>query len=224
MAPSLLPLTSKPSITIPRNIVLITMAYSIITITILLWSLKIFLFCPRTPTVQLNNLLFSNFKVSNSNLAVICLAKITIYNPNVALSVHMNQIEASILYKNENALSFTSVDDFELGFGERKNVYVKFETTGNEGDQPIVEYPVLREIGKDWRQEKMRFRIRLSAMTRYEIDQSDRKCSLSTFYSSNSKNKHDNQATREVFVAKNNHQALENLEVLYLSCPRYPHL
>lgn len=48
-------------------------------------------------------------------------------------------------------------------------MYVKFETTGNEGDQPIVEYPVLREIVKDWRQEKMRFRIRLSAMTRYEI-------------------------------------------------------
>ncbi|XVF61474.1 hypothetical protein PTKIN_Ptkin08bG0132300 [Pterospermum kingtungense] len=81
----------------------------------------------------------------------------------------MNQIEASILYKNDNALFLTSVDDFELGSRERKDLYLKFVTTGNEGDQPIVEYPVLREIEKDWRQGKMRFRIRFSAMTRYEI-------------------------------------------------------
>ena len=63
----------------------------------------------------------------------------------------MNQIEASILYKHDNALSLTSVDNFELGFGERKDVYVKFVTTGNEGNQPIVEYPLLREIEKDRR-------------------------------------------------------------------------
>ncbi|XWS45047.1 hypothetical protein CRYUN_Cryun15aG0103000 [Craigia yunnanensis] len=82
----------------------------------------------------------------------------------------MNQIEASILYKHDNALSLTPVDDFELGFRERKDVYVKFETTGNEGDQPIVEYPLLREIEKDRRQGKVSFRIRFNAITRYEID------------------------------------------------------
>ena len=47
---------------------------------------------------------------------------------------------------------------------------MKFVTTGNEGDQPVVEYPILREIEKDWKQGKMRFRMRFDAMIRYEID------------------------------------------------------
>ncbi|XVE86896.1 hypothetical protein DITRI_Ditri18aG0072400 [Diplodiscus trichospermus] len=170
---SSLPLTSKPSIksySIPRIILL--SASSIITTTILLYSLKMFmafLLCPQTPIIQLNNLLVSNFNVSNSNLAAMWSANLTIYNPNIALSVQMNQIEASILYKYDNALSLTSIDDFELGFGERKDVYVKLVTTGNEGDQPIVEYPLLREIEKEWRQRKMKFRLRVNGITRYEI-------------------------------------------------------
>ncbi|XWS15416.1 hypothetical protein CRYUN_Cryun35bG0095900 [Craigia yunnanensis] len=82
----------------------------------------------------------------------------------------MNQTEASTLYKYDTALSLTFVDNFKLGFKERKDVYLKFVTTGNEGDQPMVEYPLLRETEKDWRQGKMRFRMRFNAMTMYEID------------------------------------------------------
>ncbi|WRX10503.1 hypothetical protein QQP08_002990 [Theobroma cacao] len=81
----------------------------------------------------------------------------------------MDQIEASILYKHDNALSLTSMDNFKLGFRERKDVYVKFVTTGNEGDQPIVEYPLLRVIEKDRRQGRVSFRMRFNAMTTYEI-------------------------------------------------------
>ncbi|XVF59138.1 hypothetical protein PTKIN_Ptkin07bG0251500 [Pterospermum kingtungense] len=179
---SFLPLTSKPYIksgNIPR-IVLIS-AFTV-TIAILLCSLKMlmtFLLCPLTPIIQLNNLIVSNFSVSDSNLAAIWLANITIYNPNVALSLQMNQIEASILYRHDSALSLSSVEDLELGFMERKDVYVKFVTTEPEGDQPIVEYPVLREIEKERRQGKVRFRIRLDAMTRYEIDWPGRRKTVS---------------------------------------------
>ncbi|OMO56341.1 hypothetical protein CCACVL1_26630 [Corchorus capsularis] len=52
----------------------------------------------------------------------------------MALAIQMNQIEASVLYEDDNALSLASMDDFELGFQERRDVYLKFVTTGNEGN------------------------------------------------------------------------------------------
>ena len=63
----------------------------------------------------------------------------------------MNQIKASILYKHDNALSLTSVDNFELGFRERKDVHVKFVTivikvicsTRTQGSRVIWSFHVL---------------------------------------------------------------------------------
>ncbi|OMP01646.1 hypothetical protein COLO4_11689 [Corchorus olitorius] len=93
------------------------------------------------------------------------------YNPNMALAIQMNQIEASIVYENDNALSLTCMDDFELGFRERRDVYLKFVTTGNEvNDQPIVEYPVLKEIENDIRRRNLRFRMKLDARITYGIE------------------------------------------------------
>ncbi|KAB2008568.1 hypothetical protein ERO13_D10G099500v2 [Gossypium hirsutum] len=155
---------------IPRIIIISTIT---IAITILLWSLKLsvpFFFYPQPPIIKLNNLLVSNFKVLDSNLVSIWLGNITVYNPNIALSIHTNQLEASILYKHDYPLSLTTVDNLELYVWEKRDVFVKFVTTGNESDQPIIEYPLMKEIEKDWKTGKLNFRVRFSAMIRYEID------------------------------------------------------
>ncbi|KAH1047595.1 hypothetical protein J1N35_038379 [Gossypium stocksii] len=154
----------------PRIIIISTIT---IAITILLWSLKLsvpFFFYPQPPIIKLNNLLVSNFKVLDSNLVSIWLGNITVYNPNIALSIHTNQLEASILYKHDYPLSLTTVDNLELYVWEKRDVFVKFVTTGNESDQPIIEYPLMKEIEKDWKTGKLNFRVRFSAMIRYEID------------------------------------------------------
>lgn len=155
---------------IPTIIIISTIT---IAITILLWSLKLsvpFLFFPQPPIIKLNNLLISNFKVSGSNLVSIGLGNITVYNPNIALLIHMDQIEASILYKHDYPLSLTTVDNLELCGREKRDVFVKFVTTGNESDQPIIEYPLMKEIEKDWKRGKLNFRIRFSAIIRYEME------------------------------------------------------
>ncbi|KAK8331823.1 hypothetical protein V6Z12_A10G100200 [Gossypium hirsutum] len=149
---------------IPRIIIISTIT---IAITILLWSLKLsvpFFFYPQPPIIKLNNLLVSNFKVLDSNLVSIWLGNITVYNPNIALSIHTNQLEASILYKHDYPLSLTTVDNLELYVWEKRDVFVKFVTTGNESDQPIIEYPLMKEIEKDWRTGKLSFRIWMSLL------------------------------------------------------------
>ncbi|KAK8511630.1 hypothetical protein V6N13_024258 [Hibiscus sabdariffa] len=154
------------------NIPRIVLIAAIVAIAILLCSSKTFvpfIPYPQAPIIKVNTLLVSNFMVSGSNLIANWLANITIYNPNIVLSVHVKQTEASVLYKHDCALSLSSLDDFELDPWENKDVYIKFVTSGVEADQPIIEYPLLKEIEKDWRQGRIGFRIRLNAMNNYEI-------------------------------------------------------
>ncbi|XP_021892439.1 uncharacterized protein LOC110810557 [Carica papaya] len=118
--------------------------------------------CPRQPTIRINSLSLSNFSVSETKLAAVWIANLTVFNPSIALRISIDEIESSILYREDNPLSITSVNGFHLGLREKKVMQIKFQTTGWEGDQPIVEYPVLREIGGDRRRGTVPFSLRMT--------------------------------------------------------------
>ncbi|KAJ0027678.1 hypothetical protein Pint_36152 [Pistacia integerrima] len=123
---------------------------------------------PKPPLVQINSLTLSNFTVSNTKLAAQWVANISVYNPNVAMELSLERIESMIFYKENDALAITSVDGFDLEVKEGKNLKMKFATSGYEGDQPIVEYPVLRDIEDAKKNGMVRFSIRLSIWTTYK--------------------------------------------------------
>ncbi|XP_031283685.1 uncharacterized protein LOC116142407 [Pistacia vera] len=101
-------------------------------------------------------------------LAAQWVANISVYNPNVALELLLERIESMIFYKENDALAITSVDGFDLEVKEGKNLKMKFATSGYEGDQPIVEYPVLRDIEDAKKNGMVRFSMRLSIWTTYK--------------------------------------------------------
>lgn len=147
----------------------ITTLFFLLLFTCTLFIVVEVCFIPRKPIFYLNSLSVANFTVSKTKLAGIWAADFTISNPNSAAEISFESIESTVLYKGNDALAITSSENFDVGFRGEKNVEMKFETSGYDGDQPIVEYPVLREIDEERKSTgTVRFGIRLSMWATYK--------------------------------------------------------
>ncbi|KAJ4834491.1 hypothetical protein Tsubulata_021014 [Turnera subulata] len=130
----------------------------------------VFLLGPRAPTIRLQSLFLSNLNVSTTKLAANWKAKFTISNPNLASKIRIDNMESMIYYKAQNAISIASSHGFNLGLLQDKHVSMEFATTGYEGDQPVLEYPVLMEIKKDEGRGVMPFSISMNAWGTYKTN------------------------------------------------------
>ncbi|XP_071725003.1 uncharacterized protein [Rutidosis leptorrhynchoides] len=163
-------------IVIDRHWSIITRWYSIliassITTFAVIYSLNLLMevsIGTKPPNFQINSLSVSDLNVSDTKLAAIWNASFRIYNPNHGMELFLHRIDGIVFYKEEEALSISSIDGFNLGSREKKLVSMQFATTGYEGDQPIVEYPVLREIAKDQEHGTVRFSVRLDLLGYYK--------------------------------------------------------
>ncbi|KAJ4831313.1 hypothetical protein Tsubulata_037566 [Turnera subulata] len=127
-----------------------------------------FLLGPKAPTIHLQSLSLSNLNVSTTKLAANWKAKFAISNPNLASKIRIDNMESMIYYKAQNAISIASSHGFNLGLLQDKHVSMEFATTGYEGDQPVVEYPVLMEIKKDQERGIMPFSISMNVWGTYK--------------------------------------------------------
>ncbi|XP_021892440.1 uncharacterized protein LOC110810558 [Carica papaya] len=165
----LLPLTVNPSSNISRkNFKTIlhfipTLATALVSIYSINLAMEISLF-PKQPIFHITSLSLSNFTVSEKKLAAVWVVNVTVFNPSFALQVAIDEIESSILYKEDDPLSITSVNGFHLGLREKKDLRMKFATTGRE---PVVEYPVLREMGGEWRGGTVSFSLEMTMWSTY---------------------------------------------------------
>lgn len=127
---------------------------------------------PQPPVIRVNSLSASKVNISRTKLAAKWVANVSLINPNFALDIAIDRMETVLLYKEDDALSLNSVEGFQVHSRKEKNdVTMTFATTGYEGDQPVVEYTVLREREKDITKKKsgtLRFSLRMSMMATYK--------------------------------------------------------
>lgn len=171
--PLLLPVTNQPDEEICKTTLSGTFfrLTGIFFLTILfICSLVMFLSClpPEVPIFHLNSLTVSNFTITETKLSGVWEADLTVENPNLASAISFERIESMVFYKENDVLAVTSVEGFDTNLSGRNELKMRFETTGYEGDQPVVEYPVLREMEEDRKSGMMRFSLRSSAWATYK--------------------------------------------------------
>ncbi|KAK3226990.1 hypothetical protein Dsin_006852 [Dipteronia sinensis] len=170
---TLLPVTEKSSKESTRTTKTILPIITTLLLVILL-SCSIFIIMalwlrPQAPVVKLNSLSVTNFTVSNTKLAANWVANFTVYNPSLGMKLSLDNIVSSVLYKENTALAIASVEGFEMDSRGENSIQMEFSTTGYEGDQPIVEYSVLREIEEDKkRRGAVRFSMIMNMRTTYK--------------------------------------------------------
>lgn len=110
---------------------------------------------PIPPIFILNSMYISNFTTTTKGLTATWDAKFTVTNTNVS-SIYFRSIDFTIFYKQnpEDALSVASSYPFYLDQGEFVKLHLKFVTVEagdweDDQDQPLVENPLVEEIGKD---------------------------------------------------------------------------
>ncbi|KAM7264658.1 hypothetical protein ACFE04_002341 [Oxalis oulophora] len=150
---------------------------SSVTTLILLYTLNIITQISTSPNpliFQINSLSISNLNISDTKLAATWNTSFKVQNPNTKLDFHVTRIDGVIYYNDETPLCIGSVEG--IGFGlrskEEKIVWMECVTSGWEGDQPIVEYPVLRLIEKEYKggSGTVRFGVRLNVVGTYYIN------------------------------------------------------
>ncbi|KAL5742078.1 hypothetical protein ACOSP7_028810 [Xanthoceras sorbifolium] len=150
------------------TLLFITTLFSIMLLSCSIFMIMALWLGPQAPVVKLNSLSVTNFTVSNTKLAANWVANFTVYNPSVAMKLSFDHIESAVFYKENTALAITSAEGFDMDLRGKNSVQMKFSTTGYEGDQPIVEYPVLREIEEDKRSGTVSFSLRMNMWTTYK--------------------------------------------------------
>ncbi|TXG58151.1 hypothetical protein EZV62_015980 [Acer yangbiense] len=170
---TLLPVTEKSSKESTRTtktiLSIITTLFLVILLSCSIFIIMALWLGPQTPVVKLNSLSVTNFTVSNTKLAANWVATFTVYNPSLAMKLSLDNIVSAVLFKENNALAIASVEGFGMDSRGENRVQMEFSTTGYEGDQPIVEYPVLREIEEDnKRRGTVRFSMIMNMRTTYK--------------------------------------------------------
>ena len=111
---------------------------------------------PFPPRFFLNSLRVSTFNISESELSATWNANLTIFNGVNSTLINIVNFNALMMYKEDKALAQNdpiksdNVDShgiFVIYKNENKTLHLTFNTTGWEGDQPIVDDDVIQEIG-----------------------------------------------------------------------------
>ncbi|KAK2655413.1 hypothetical protein Ddye_008465 [Dipteronia dyeriana] len=170
---TMLPVTEKSSKGSTRTaktiLPIITTLFLVILLSCSIFIIMALWLAPQAPVVKLNSLSVTNFTVSNTKLAANWVANFTVCNPSLAMKLSLDSIVSAVLYQENNALAIASVEGFEMDSRGENSVQMEFSTTGYEGDQPIVEYPVLREIEEDKkRRGTVRFSMIMNMRTTYK--------------------------------------------------------
>ena len=79
-------------------------------------------------------------------MAAKCGSNFTTFNRNLDWIFPWKDQIITSFYEQDDPLLTTIVEGFHLGLIQQENVYMEFETKGFEGDLPIVDYAVTREI------------------------------------------------------------------------------
>ncbi|OMO63485.1 hypothetical protein COLO4_32398 [Corchorus olitorius] len=109
----------------------------------------------------------SNFHVSDSKLSATWELDLAFLSQGNGHEIQFSGIEGTIFYK-DIALAMTSWQPFGVGMKEQEKVHLKFVTSGYEGDQPIVENSVLREIKEEQNNGTVRFSMRINTFVAYQ--------------------------------------------------------
>ncbi|OMO85259.1 hypothetical protein CCACVL1_10320 [Corchorus capsularis] len=120
------------------------------------------------PQLQHDSFSVLNFHVSNSKLSATWELDLAFLSQGNGYEIQFSGIEGTIFYKEDIALAMTSWKPFDVGMKEQEKVHLKFVTSGNEGDQPIVENSVLRQIKEEQNNGTIRFSMRINTFVAYQ--------------------------------------------------------
>lgn len=101
-------------------------------------------------------------------MAAKCGSNFTTFNPNLGWIFPWKDQIVTSFYEQDDALLTTIVEGFHLGLIQQENVYMEFETKGFEGDQPIVDSAVTREIKEEFK--RVDYRVLLCWLLYHKAD------------------------------------------------------
>lgn len=132
------------------------------------------------PKFSINSLRVATFNISQGELSATWTVNLTISNGVNSTLVNFLDIKAIMVYKEDNALALNDPIEpnnllatrevFVMDKNDTKTLDLSFNTTGWEGNQPIVDDDVIQEIGKKMELGVMSFGLKIEVEAEIQLN------------------------------------------------------